>query len=66
MNGTRLGCVFGYLDSPYDFLSMIFGFVGKFRIDIGKNQCKNIFRDQKNNQTKKLRKKSKKVNKKKH
>ena len=37
------------LNSSHDFLSMIFGILGKFRIDIAKNQSKHIFvRDQKN------------------
>ena len=52
---------FVYLNSPHDFLSMIFGILGKFQIDIEKNPSKkiktniffrksrgNIFRDQKN------------------
>ena len=45
--GIFLFCM--YLSFPHGFLSMIFGFLGKFRIDIAKNPSKNIFvRDQKN------------------
>ena len=34
---------YGSLNSPHDFLSMIFGFLSKFRIDIGKNIFSKLF-----------------------
>ena len=44
-----------YLSFPCDFLSMIFGFLGKFRIDIEKIQKKNIFFQGRNFSRKKVK-----------